>query len=104
MAEMTLEQQRAVAMASARLRLQQKTSMPEPEFEREARQIAAGSTPGGIAAETGKGLLRGASNVAGMVQKGATTDLLGPIVAPFVSRKVEELAAPSRELVRPAPI
>lgn len=78
--------------------------MEEPEFEKEAKIIAAGSTPGGIAAETGKGLLRGASNVAGMVQRGATTALLGPIVAPFVTKGVEALAAPSRELIKASPV
>ena len=81
-----------------------KPSMEEPEFEKEAKTIVAGSTPGGIAAETGKGLLRGASNVGLMVGKGAAGALLGPVMGGAIGQGIETLAAPSRELVKPTPV
>ena len=82
----------------------QRQEMEEPEFEKEAKLIAAGSTPGGIAAETSKGLLRGASNAGLMAGKGAAGALLGPVVGGAIGQGIESLAAPSRGLVKPAPV
>ena len=93
----------------------QRQEMEEPEFEKEAKVIAAGSTLGGTVAETAKGLARGASNVGLMASKGALGALF-PVPLPdfekgrltsageLMARGGEALAAPSRELVKASPV
>jgi hypothetical protein len=57
----------------------------------------------GIAAEAGKGLLRGASDVGIMAAKATGSLLGGPIGGFLVGKGVDTLAAPSREMVKAAP-
>ena len=61
------------------------------------------STFGGVAGEFGKGLVRGVSDIGLGAAKGALALRLGPIAAEFAGRGIEQLAAPSRALVAPAP-
>lgn len=82
----------------------QRQQMEEPEFEKEAKIIAAGSTPGGVAAETGKGLLRGASDIGLGVGKAGAKLLFGPIGGEVLGRGIEALGAPSRKLVAASPM
>lgn len=86
MAEMTIEQQRALAIASARLRLKETQSEPESN----------------IGAEVGRGLLRGASDVGMTVGKGIA-QVADPSGILGAKKAVESLAAPSRSLVKAAP-
>lgn len=57
----------------------------------------------GIAAEAGKGFLRGASEVASMAPKAVGTMLLGPMGGNMVSDVMERVAAPSKALIAPKP-
>lgn len=61
------------------------------------------SLSSGVLSEGGKGLLRGASDLALGVQKTVGSALLGPIGGPLSSKGVESLAAPSRELIKATP-
>src|SRR3990167_6995602 len=63
----------------------------------------SGSTFGGALAEAGKGAVRGVSDIGLGAAKGALTGLFGPIGGGLMSRGVEALAAPSRELVTASP-
>src|SRR3990167_8734056 len=60
-------------------------------------------TASGLAAEGGKGLVRGVSDVAMAVPQAVLPMALGPVVGPLAARGVEALAAPSREMVAPRP-
>src|SRR5688572_6178685 len=59
-------------------------------------------TAGGVAAEAGKGLVRGASDTALMIPKGAA-EVLPPLLRDLVKAGVDKLAAPSRSLVQAKP-
>ena len=82
----------------------QKQEVPEAEFEKEAKTIAAGSTLGGTAAELGKGIVRGASDIGLGVGKAASSALLGPVGGELAARGMETLAAPSRKPFTAAPV
>jgi hypothetical protein len=83
----------------------QREPMEEPEFEKEAKRIVAGTTTlGGVAAETGKGLLRGASNVGETIMRGSTKALLGPVWGNLAAEGYMSLAAPSRKLIEASPM
>lgn len=68
-----------------------------------APEVGQPSALSGIAKEGGKGMLRGASDLALMAPKAAGTMLFGPIGGELISRGVESIAAPSRELLKAAP-
>src|SRR4051812_9469177 len=58
------------------------------------------ATVGGVAAEGGKGLLRGASNTAMMIPEGMLRAVLGPM-APAVMSQIERIS--NRDLVKANP-
>ena len=59
--------------------------------------------PSRIVPEIGKGLIRGASNVAEGMAGGASQILLGPVLGTFAKKGIEALGSPSRELVKAEP-
>jgi hypothetical protein len=61
------------------------------------------ATIGGVVAEAGKGLLRGASNTARMVAEAGTKLVGGPLLGPALMAGVDKLAAPSRSLIEANP-
>src|SRR3990167_2580758 len=69
------------------------------EVKKEAKAISVS----GSAAEAGKGLLRGASDIAMGLPKVVGTIVGGPIGGELVSRGAKAIAAPSRALIKAAP-
>lgn len=60
-------------------------------------------TAGGVAAEGGKGLIRGLSDAATMAAEGVIKSRLGPIGGDIVMSGLRRVAAPSRELIAGKP-
>lgn len=67
------------------------------------REKTKSPTVSGVAAEGGKGLVRGVSDVATGVGSALTKAVLGPVVGPMAAQGIESLAAPSRSLVQASP-
>lgn len=57
----------------------------------------------GIAAEAGKGIMRGLSDVSMLVGEAGTNMMLGPVVGSLAAKSIKTLAAPSRELISAKP-
>lgn len=82
----------------------QREPMAEPEFEKEAKQIVAGSTLGGVAAEALKGVPRGIVDVGSFLAKAVAGDVLVSPEAPsYRSKDVDILAGQAKGLFPATP-
>lgn len=86
--ELSVEQKRAIAIASARLR------MESPEGD---------TSPLGVAAEGVKGLVRGASGVGRMMAEQAPKMAFGPVFGGMISDAISGVKAPGENLVKANP-